>query len=79
MKCETCQRPILIHREDKQRIAALTAIIIGIMLFGAVAEWFATVDLLLVLKWVIGLTFAFIGIPTWLWVKSEQLRLEREQ
>lgn len=79
MKCETCQRPILINREDKQRIATLTAIVIAIMLLGAVAEWFATVDLLLLLKWTIGLSFAFIGIPVWVWVKSEQLRLEREQ
>ena len=79
MKCETCHRPILINREDKKRIATLAAIVIGIMVMGAVAEWFATVDLLLLLKWVIGLSFAFMGIPVWLWVKSEQLRLEREQ
>ena len=45
MKCETCHRPILLNRQDRNRTFTILLIVTAIMLAGAAAEWLATVDL----------------------------------
>lgn len=79
MKCESCDRPILLNRQERKQTLTILLLVTAVMLAGAAVEWFATVDLLLLLKWTFGLAFILIGIPVWLWVKGEQMRLERNQ
>lgn len=79
MKCESCDRPILLDRQERKQTLTILLLVTAVMLTGAAVEWFATVDLLLLLKWTFGLAFILIGIPIWLWVKGEQMRLERDQ
>ena len=79
MKCESCDRPILLDRQERKQTLTILLLVTAVMLTGAAVEWFATVDLLLLLKCTFGLAFILIGIPIWLWVKGEQMRLERDQ
>ena len=45
MKCESCDRPILLDRQERKQTFIILIIVTAIMLAGAGAEWLATVDL----------------------------------
>lgn len=80
MKCPNCQRRLLKPetRDNLQTTGLLLAIITLIMLAGLVAEWFATVNLLEIARWLAALGFILAIIPTWLWVKSQQIKAEQQ-
>jgi len=45
MKCQTCHRPILLNRQDRNRTFIILVLVSAVMLAGAAVEWLATVDL----------------------------------
>lgn len=45
MKCESCDRPILLNRQDRNRTFIILVLVSAVMLAGAAVEWLATVDL----------------------------------